>query len=121
MRKRSFAYWLVTIALSAVGAGIFLANAGGPAVSRVTRLEPDSGSPEDIVTAYGERLDSSRVGDVSLSGGNVQALVRIIQQEETLIRFRIPTMLTPGTYIVVIHPVGKYGDGVRQRVSLTVR
>jgi hypothetical protein len=72
------------------------------------------------VTAYGEHLGTSNVDDLSLTDGNGHALVTILEQTETSIRFRVPAMVTPGQYIVVIHPSNRY-QGIEQDVILTVR
>jgi len=119
MLSRRFKLWLLTIAIATVFASVFLAGTVSTR-SSIVRLEPDSGSPGDVIIAYGVNLDSSRVEDLSLTDGNGHALVTIVQQSETSIRFRIPAMLTKGRYTLVIHPAGRYTTSIEQPVTLTV-
>lgn len=86
----------------------------------IVSLEPDRGSPGDVITAYGESLDGSEVDNLSLTDGTVTSVVYIIEQNVTSIRFRIPAMLESGSYAVVIHPPGRYARALEQLVTLTV-
>ena len=120
MRSRRFPSWLFAVALAAVFTSVFLAGTG-PARPSILRVEPDSGSPGEVITAYGVHLDSSKVEDLSLTGGKGHALVTIILQCETSIRFRIPAMLAKARYTIVIHPTGQYTASIEQPVTLTVK
>ena len=82
----------------------FIAGSGTSTRPSIVRLEPDSGKPGDTITAYGTSLDSSTVENIYLTDGTVTALVNIIEQNVTSLRFRIPTMLEKGRYTVVISP-----------------
>jgi hypothetical protein len=98
----------------------FIAGAGTSTRPSIVRLEPDSGKPGDTITAYGRSLDSSTVENIYLTDGTVTALVNIIEQNVTSIRFRIPTMLERGRYTVVVRPAARYATALAQPVSLTV-
>jgi hypothetical protein len=87
--------------------------------SRVLRLDPEAGSPGDLVTAYGEGLDRSRVADLLLTNGERTALVNIVQQNEVSIRFRIPRMLAKGRYTLILC-FGSCRQSVEQPVTLIV-
>src|SRR5687768_10141093 len=110
----------VVVTLFALCASVIPSEAGTPSHSRVFRLEPDSGRPGDIITAYGEQLGSARIQELLLTDGECTSLVTIIQQNEVSIRFRIPARLAPGRYKVVILPSGRYPQGVEQQVVLRV-
>ncbi|MBM3776030.1 MAG: hypothetical protein FJW37_12845 [Acidobacteria bacterium] len=104
---------------AAYGAGL----AEGPRRShppRIGELEPASGRPGDVITARGHSLDRAHVEDLALAAGERHLLVHIIDQDETSICFRIPASATPGRWTIVIHPVGKYAQGIEQPVALTV-
>jgi hypothetical protein len=97
---------------------------GAPGLSgrpAIVKLEPDSGKPGDMITAYGTSLDSSTVEYVYLTDGTIIALVHIFEQGATSIRFKIPAMLESGCYTVVIRPTGGYARAIPQPVSLTVK
>jgi len=115
--------WVLTIALllTAVYADSWIDNPARLSPPRISALEPDGGRPGDVITAHGHSLDRSRVEDLSLTAQERYLLVHILDQEETLIRFRIPASATPGRWTIVIHPVGKYSSGLQQPVTLTVR
>jgi len=100
--------------------GMVLLGGIQPAHPSIVRLEPKSGSPGEVITAHGVHLDSSKVQDLSLTDGKGHALVTILQQTGTFIRFRIPAMLAKGRYTVVIHPAGRYTASLEQPVSLLV-
>src|SRR5262245_37709845 len=100
MRISKIAIWLVLVTFLAFCGGGF---SGDTLVrSRILRLDPDTGRPGDIIVAYGEQLDQSRVEELLLTNRNCTALVTIIQQNEVSIRFRIPAHLPAGRYTVVI-------------------
>jgi hypothetical protein len=84
-------------------------------------LEPEQGRPGDTITAHGRHLDRASVEDVSLVEPNRQMLVHILEQTETLIRFRIPATAAPGQYRLLIHPAGRYTSTLLQHVILIVK
>jgi hypothetical protein len=99
-----------------------------PAISRIDhtrrplppyieRLDPDTGRPGDLITAYGRSLDRRHVEDLCLTDSQRYLLVRIVEQSETFIRFRIPPQTRPGRYAVLICPGGE----LDQSVTLTVK
>jgi len=115
------ARWIAVLALAAPVAILSFENVGVTTASRIIRLAPDTAKPGDIVIAYGQGLGTSRIADLSLTEGRGHALVTILEQTETSIRFRVPAMLTAGRYILVIHPANRYRDGIEQPVTLTVK
>src|ERR1043165_4660458 len=117
MHARRFPMWLMTIAACTVFTGVFLGGVQ-PQHASIVRLEPECGHPGDVIIAHGVQLDSSKVRDLSLTSGKGHALVTILQQSESSIRFRIPAMLEQGRYTVVIHPAGRYPSSIEQAVIL---
>jgi hypothetical protein len=118
MQKRSLIVLL--FATVALAAGISRISSWLPVSPKVTRLEPDTAKPGDVVTAYGQSIGTAYVDDLSLTDGTGHALVTILEQTETVIRFRVPAMLTPGRYILVIH-LSRYRESIEQAVTLTVQ
>src|SRR5262245_40075425 len=113
-------FWSIALILSGLGATVMRSDSGVPVGSRILRLDPDSGRPGDIISAYGEQLDESKVEALFLSDGECTALVSIAQQNQEMIRFRIPAMLPSGRYRRVIQPVGRHSHGIEQQVTLRV-
>ena len=120
MQIRRIALWFIAVVLFALCASVIRSDPGVPAGSRILRLDPDSGKPGDMISAYGDQLDQSKVEALLLSDGECAALVTIVQQNQVMIRFRIPAQLPSGRYRLVIQPVGRYAHGIEQQVTLLV-
>jgi hypothetical protein len=120
MKLRGIAILFGAVASLLLAAGSFYRDPGVGARSRIIRLEPDTGRPGDVITAFGEQLDRPRVEDICLTDGERTALVTIIQQNDVSIRFRIPAKLASGRYKVVLVIAGRYYHGIEQQVILTV-
>jgi hypothetical protein len=120
MQIRRIALWFIAVVLFALCASVIRSDPGVPVGSRILRLDPDSGKPGDIISAYGEQLDQSKVEALLLSDTKCAALVTIVQQNQVMIRFRIPAQLPGGRYRLVIQPAGRYAHGIEQQVTLLV-
>ena len=90
-------------------------------IPHVDRAEPASVQAGNVVVAFGDHLDRSRVGDVILSNGDVTALAHIVEQKVNFIRFRVPKPLAPGRYSILLVPVGHDPALLDQRVYVTVK
>jgi hypothetical protein len=69
---------------------------------QLDRVEPSVAKPGVLVTGFGANLNQSRLVDLVLSRPETAALCRIIEQQENLIRFRIPSSLPAGQYRIVL-------------------
>jgi hypothetical protein len=69
---------------------------------QVDWVEPSVARPGALVTGFGANLNQSCLVDVVLSRPDTTALSRIIEQQENLIRFRIPSSLKTGQYRIVL-------------------
>lgn len=118
MKFHRIAISAIVLASFALISGSYYRDPSGR--SRVIRLEPDTGRPGDVITAFGGQLDRTRVEELYLTDGECTALVTIVQQNEVSIQFRIPAKLASGRYRVVLLPPGRYSPGVEQQVILTV-
>jgi len=109
-------------ALVGLGLCLSLASARDPReVPHVDRAEPASVRPGEVVVAFGEHLDRSRVADVILSNGDIAALAHVIEQKVDYIRFRVPKPLTPNRYSILLAPAGHDAGLLDQRVYVTVK
>ncbi len=71
-------------------------------VSRIDRIEPAAVRAGAYVTALGVNLNRSRVVDLILSGADTVSLARIVEQQDTIIRFRVPGSIAAGRYRIVL-------------------
>jgi hypothetical protein len=86
---------LIALALSPA----LVSFAGFP---RVTTVEPDTGKVGDIVTAKGESLDKSSIGEVYLTAGSHDTKVEITEQTEAQIKFKVPQNVKAGRYHILV-------------------
>lgn len=103
-----------------ISASVLVPGSGVRMSPLIVSLAPDSGKPGDIIAAYGTSLDSSQVEDLDLTDGTITALVNIVEQNMTKIRFRIPSMLKSGRYTVIVRPPGRYARAIEEPVILIV-
>jgi hypothetical protein len=64
----------------------------------------------ELVTGFGANLERSSVVDLILGSADTTALARIVEQQENLIRFRIPSSLAAGRYRIVLVVSRRWGS-----------
>lgn len=88
---------------------------------RVGLLEPQAAAPGDVVAAHGVNLERSRVSELVLWSGDNKAITHILEQRADLIRFRVPMMMEPGDYRIVLVADTRWGtEMINQDVVLKV-
>ena len=90
--------------------------AGFPKVSTV---EPDTGKVGDIISAKGENLDKSSIGEVYLTDGSHDLKMQITEQTETEVKFKVPQNIKAGRYHLMMLIADKKSF-VEQPVVFTV-
>jgi hypothetical protein len=65
-------------------------------------VNPGTVKAGEVATVSGEYLDKSRVAEVYLTNGTVDAKVEIVEQTETAIKFKVPAKLAPGRYNLMV-------------------
>ena len=88
---------------------------------RIMSIYPQKAAPAEIVKGYGVNLDQSHVAELLLEGTDGTTLTHIIEQRPDLIRFRVPIILRPGEYRVIL--VADYRwktELIEQDIVLTV-
>lgn len=106
-----------------VAPAIFILNIGGGPSQRprLSSIEPHVAAPGEIVMAHGANLDRSRVAELILQGNERAPMVQIVEQRPDLIRFRVPRLLDPGQYRIVLVADTRWGtEMIDQDVVLTV-
>ena len=107
-----FASLLIALALSPA----LVSFAGFP---KVTTVEPHTGKVGDIVSAKGENLDKSSIGEVYLTDGSHDMKVQIAEQTATEIKFKVPENVKAGRYHILVLTADKKSL-VEQPVVFTV-
>jgi hypothetical protein len=88
--------------------------------TRIDRVEPAKARPGDIVMIYGRGLERSKIADVLLTDEDHSALTHILDQSGTLIRVRLPRMLEPGFYSIVLATSDRETRFLDQGVTIKV-
>ena len=87
----------------------------------VSSIEPQTAAPGAIVAAHGANLDRSQVAELILEGSDGTIMTHIVEQRPDLIRFRVPSMLDPGVYRIVLVADRRWGaELIDQDIVLTV-
>jgi len=111
--KPGFVSLLIALALSAA---LVTFAAGFP---KVTTVEPDTGKVGDTVSAKGENLDKSSIGELYLTDGKNDTKVQIAEQTDTEIKFKVPAAAKAGRYHLLVLTANK-ASMIEQPVVFTV-
>jgi len=88
---------------------------------RLINIDPQKAAPGEIVSAHGVNLDRALVAELLLEGGGGTTITHITEQRADLLRFRVPTMLEPGEYRIVLVADRRSGTKVLdQNIVLTI-
>jgi uncharacterized protein YqfA (UPF0365 family) len=82
-------------------------------------------SPEAVkagatATVAGDYLDKSRVAEVYLTNGKVDAKVDVIEQARTELKFKVPEKIVVGRYNLMVLMVGEEPKLIEEPARLTV-
>ncbi len=105
---------LVTTVMPAVAA----AQATYP---RLTGVEPDTGAIGDTLVASGENLGKAMVRELYLTDGQTDWKTEIVEQTETLIRFRIPANAKTGRFNLMVLTSGSEPRLIEQPIKVNVQ
>jgi hypothetical protein len=83
---------LFTSILSATG---FLAFASDPA-PQMTEISQKTAKPGEIITVSGFGLNSKNIDEIYLTDHKFDMRVKVLEQKETTIKFRVPPFAKPG-------------------------
>jgi len=89
------------------------------AFPRVASVEPDSGKAGDEITAKGENLGKTAIAELYLTDGTNDTKVKIEDQSDTEIKFKIPAAAKTGRYRLLILTANK-ASLIEQPVVVTV-
>jgi len=86
--------------------------------SKLVSVEPDTGKEGDVVSAKGENLDKSKIGQLFLTDGTKDTQATITEQSDSEIKFKIPK-IAPGRYHLMLLTANK-ASLIEQPVVITV-
>lgn len=72
----------------------------------IRTVDPDSAKAGDNATAAGTNLDKAQVASVYLTQGDLMVKVKVVDQNETEIKFTVPDA-KPGRYGITVLTTGK--------------
>jgi hypothetical protein len=86
----------------------------------MNRVEPDSGKTGSVLKVQGVFLGKTQVDEVYLSDHTFDMKVKVLDQTEDFIEFRIPPFAKPGRLQLVVKTAGKEPIILEQPVYITV-
>ena len=99
---------------------LLVAPAISAQTSRITGVDPGSGKIGDVVAVAGESIDKARVDELYLTDGTHDMKVEIMEQSDTVIKFKVPAKIKPGRYSLMIKTKGPDAKLLEQPVRFTV-
>jgi hypothetical protein len=108
----------ITLVLSFV---CLLAAAALPAqVPLMMKVEPDSGKIGSLLRIHGNFLDKTKVDEVYLTDHTFDLKVKVLEQTDDSIQFRVPPFVKPGRLQLVVKTTGKDPLVIEQPVYVTI-
>jgi hypothetical protein len=84
------------------------------------KVQPDNGKAGSILKVEGIALGKANVDEVYLSDHTFDLKVKVLNQTDSSIEFRIPPFVKPGRLQLVVKTVGKEPLILEQPVYITV-
>jgi hypothetical protein len=84
------------------------------------RVKPDNGQVGTVLRAYGMDLGKQKIDSVYLSDQTFDMMVKVLNQTDQFIEFRIPPFVKPGKLQLVLKTAGKEPVMLEQPVYIKV-
>jgi hypothetical protein len=107
--------WLAVSLFSLAGAASLVAQ-----VPQMNKVVPDSGKTGSVLKIQGVFLGKTKVDEVYLSDHTFDMKVKVLEQTEDSIEFRIPPFAKPGRLQLVLKTAGNEPVILEQPVYITV-
>lgn len=98
----------------------FLIFAASTQAQELTAVRPDSGKVGSVLRIRGTGLDKTKVDSVYLSDQTLDMMVKVLNQTDDFIEFRIPPSVKPGKFQLVIKTAGKQPSILEQPFYIKV-
>jgi len=89
-------------------------------VPQMSSVSPGGGKVGAVLCATGVHLDKTKVEEVYLSDHTLDMMVKVLEQSDGEIKFRIPPSVKPGRLQLVVKTAGKNALILEQPVYITV-
>ena len=96
---------LLTLVLTAAGC------IAGDDAPQMNTLSTHTAKPGDVIDIAGVGLDSTKIDEVYLTDHKFDMKVKLLEQKETLIRFRVPPFAKPGRVEILVLTKGNPAKG----------
>jgi hypothetical protein len=87
---------------------------------QMNTVQPDAGTAGAVLRAHGVYLGKAKVDEVYLSDHTFDMKVKVLDQKDDVIEFRIPPFAKPGRLQMVVKTTGKQPLILEQPVYITV-
>lgn len=100
---------------------LLLVGLAAPAHAQImTSVSPDSGKVGSVLRVQGLDLGKAKVDRVYLSDQTLDMMVKVLNQTDDSIEFRIPPSVKPGKFQLVLKTSGKEPQLLEQPVYIKV-
>jgi hypothetical protein len=89
-------------------------------VPQMNNVDPGGGKIGSVLRVNGIHLDKDKVEEVYLSDQTLDMKVKVLEQSENWIKFRIPPSVKPGRLQLVVKTTGRASQVLEQPVFITV-
>lgn len=89
-------------------------------VPQMMTVQPDNGMIGSVLRIHGLYLDKAKVDEVYLTDHTFDMKVKVLDQNDDSIEFRIPPSAKPGRLQLLVKTVGKEPKLLEQPVYITV-
>jgi hypothetical protein len=89
-------------------------------VPQMNKVQPDSGKVGSVLRVHGLYLGKEKVEEVYLTDHTFDMMVKVLDQTEDSIEFRIPPSAKPGRLQLLVKTTGKKPMLLEQPVYVTV-
>jgi hypothetical protein len=90
-------------------------------VPQMSTVQPDSGKVGSVLRVHGRYLGKENVEEVYLTDHTFDMMVKVLDQTEDSIEFRIPPSAKPGRLQLLVKTAGKKSMLLEQPVYVTVQ
>ena len=107
---------VLSLSLLAMGAAAALSAQ----VPHMQKVQPDSGKIGSVLRVHGVFLDKAKVDEVYLTDHTFDMKVKVLDQTDDSIEFRIPPSVKPGRLQLLVKTTGHEPVLIEQPVYITV-
>jgi hypothetical protein len=86
----------------------------------LSSVRPDSGKVGAVLRVQGSELSKAKIDSVYLSDQTLDMMVKVLNQSDNFIEFRIPPSVKPGRFQLVIKTAGKQPQILEMPVYIKV-